>query len=189
MENNTYSTLKEIRSQTHSWAEALDLLVTQSPGIGMLKPSNYHQILFIGCGSTYYLSLSAAAQMQICTNTISRGIPSSELLFYPYNYIVPGSGRTLLIAISRSGTTTETLLAVEKFKRSNSGDLITITNYKDSPLSQLGDINLSIPSGREESIAQTRSFSSMFVMATALTALMGNEWEHLSKNGRADGIG
>jgi glucosamine--fructose-6-phosphate aminotransferase (isomerizing) len=77
----------------------------------------------------------------------------------------------LLVAISRSGTTTETVKAVEKFKKEKRGDVIVISNY-DEVLSRFGDVNIIIPSGQEESVAQTRSFASMFVAVTAMCARM-----------------
>jgi glucosamine--fructose-6-phosphate aminotransferase (isomerizing) len=77
----------------------------------------------------------------------------------------------LLVAISRSGTTTETVRAVEKFKKEKRGDVIVISNY-DEVLSQFGDVNIIIPNGQEESVAQTRSFASMFVAVTAMCARM-----------------
>jgi glucosamine--fructose-6-phosphate aminotransferase (isomerizing) len=76
-----------------------------------------------------------------------------------------------LVAVSRSGTTTETVKAVEKFKKENRGDVFVISNY-DEILSSFGNMNIIIPSGQEESVAQTRSFASMFVAATAMCARM-----------------
>jgi glucosamine--fructose-6-phosphate aminotransferase (isomerizing) len=61
--------------------------------------------------------------------------------------------------------------AVEKFKKENRGDVIVISNY-DEVLSQFGDVNIIIPAGQEESVAQTRSFASMFVAVTAMCARM-----------------
>jgi glucosamine--fructose-6-phosphate aminotransferase (isomerizing) len=77
----------------------------------------------------------------------------------------------LLVAISRSGTTTETVKAVEKFKAEQRGDVVVISNY-DEILSRLADVNIVISKGQEESVAQTRSFASMYVAATAFCAKM-----------------
>jgi glucosamine--fructose-6-phosphate aminotransferase (isomerizing) len=77
----------------------------------------------------------------------------------------------LLVAISRSGTTTETVKAVEKFKAEKRGEVVVISNY-DEVLSQLADVNIVVDKGQEESVAQTRSFASMYVAATAFCARM-----------------
>ena len=81
----------------------------------------------------------------------------------------------MLIAISRSGSTTETLTAVRDFKKSNRGDVISITNYPDSPLVSESDIAISISSGQEISIAQTKSFASMLVAVNAVAYLLKRE--------------
>jgi glucosamine--fructose-6-phosphate aminotransferase (isomerizing) len=51
-----------------------------------------------------------------------------------------------------------------------------ITNYSDTPLVALGDLAIVIPEGQEQSVAQTRSFASMYVASTALaTVIAGRE--------------
>jgi glucosamine--fructose-6-phosphate aminotransferase (isomerizing) len=81
------------------------------------------------------------------------------------------SAHILLVALSRSGTTTETVKAVEKIKAEQHCDVVVISNYGEA-LSLLGDVNIVIPSGQEESVAQTRSFASMYVAVTALCVCM-----------------
>jgi len=79
------------------------------------------------------------------------------------------------VAISRSATTSETIAATRQFKSRNLGGVLVVTNYSDTPLAELGDITIVIPAGQEQSVAQTRSFASMYVATTALTAtLAGN---------------
>jgi glucosamine--fructose-6-phosphate aminotransferase (isomerizing) len=67
---------------------------------------------------------------------------------------------------------------VEKFKAGKHGDVLVISNY-DEALSRLADINIVIPKGQEESVAQTRSFASMYVAATAFCARMAGRWDLL----------
>ncbi len=40
----------------------------------------YEQVIFTGCGSTYYLSLAAAALYQELTGRTARAVPAGELL-------------------------------------------------------------------------------------------------------------
>ena len=160
-------TRDEILSQTEAWEQAL-----QVTPLAVLPPaSDFQQVVFTGCGSTYYLSLSAAALYQELTGRPARAVPAGELLLNP-QIVMPASGpRQLLVAISRSGTTTETVKAVEKFKASRVGQVIVISNY-DTALAHLADVAIIIPKGSEESVAQTRSFASMYVAAVALCARM-----------------
>lgn len=162
MEHYTY---QEIKSQTEAWAQALD--VTRSASLP--KAADYEQVVFTGCGSTYYLSLAAAALYQELTGCPARAVPGSELLLNTPTVLT--SAKTLLVSISRSGTTTETVKAAQKFKDEQRGDVVVISNY-DEVLSHSADFNLLIDKGQEESVAQTRSFASMFVAASAFCARM-----------------
>ena len=160
-----FATYREIKSQTQAWTQALELSRTAP----LPKAQQYAQVLFTGCGSTYYLSLAAAALYQQLTGQIARAVPGGELLLNTET--ISTNQKTLLVAISRSGTTTETVKAVEKFKASKRGEVLVISNY-DEILSRLADVNIVIPKGQEEFVAQTRSFASMYVAACAVTARM-----------------
>jgi len=109
-----------------------------------------------------------AALFQQLTGKAARAVPGSELLLNS-STVLEKDAPTLLVAISRSGTTSETLRAVEQFKRSKRGEVIAISNY-DSDLAALGDLTILLPAGQEKSVAQTRSFASMYVAVAALSA-------------------
>ncbi len=161
----TYCTYDEIKSQTQAWSQALELVSRAC----LPHAEDYSQVIFTGCGSTYYLSLAAAANYQELTGRSARAVPGGELWLDPQVYLA--AGRTLLIAVSRSGTTTETLQAVKEFLGERGGDVLVISNYHEA-LTQLGDTQIIIEQGQEKSVAQTRSFTSMLVAATALCARM-----------------
>jgi glucosamine--fructose-6-phosphate aminotransferase (isomerizing) len=196
----------EILSQPEAWAAALNLLAGQRRAILDLEAvSRFDQILFTGCGSTYYLSLAAAALTQELTGCSCRAFPASELWFYPQSsyvgrianptYQISRTGnpifqigrtrkpiyqisrsasptdKTLLVAISRSGETTETLRACEAFLADKRGALVTLSCYGDMPLAKMGSLNLVFPSGQERSVAQTRAFSTLYLSSVALACL------------------
>jgi glutamine---fructose-6-phosphate transaminase (isomerizing) len=170
------STYKEIMAQPEAWAQALEVVHLRRHELEALLSHDYDQVLFTGCGSTFYLSLAAAALFQEMTGRMARAVPGSELLLNPQTVLAgQGTGKTLLVAISRSGSTTETIRSVEQFKLHKYGPVIAITNYGDQPLAKLADLALVIEKGQEESIAQTRSFASMYVAATALAALASGD--------------
>jgi glutamine---fructose-6-phosphate transaminase (isomerizing) len=161
----TYQTYNEIKRQTQAWAQALE----RASAASLPNAGDYDQVIFTGCGSTYYLSLAAAVLYQELTGRSARAIPGGELLLNSQTVLT--NQKTLLVAVSRSGTTTETVLAVEKFKKAKHGEVVVITNY-DEVLSQYADVNILIDKGQEESIAQTRSFASMYVASAAFGARM-----------------
>jgi len=169
MSYENYHTLAEIKSQTTAWQAAL----AHVKDTDLPLATNYEHVVFTGCGSTYYLSLSAAALYQTLTARPASATPGGELLLNPRTTLT--NGRTLLVAISRSGTTTETVKAVERFQEQGRGDVAIITNSPAAPLTEQADIAIVIPEGQEESVAQTRSFASMFVAATAFSLRMADK--------------
>ena len=182
----------EILSQPEAWAEALEVVGKCQGGLKNIFGTDYDQILFTGCGSTHYLSLAAAALFQEMTGKIARAVPGGELLLNPENFvgrIGNPTGKTLLVAVSRSGSTTETVRAVEQFKKQNLGPVVAITNYSDQPLAGLADVPVVIEKGQEESVAQTRSFASMYVAATAMTMLAAGREDLRASMRRLPGIG
>ncbi len=176
-------TYDEIISQPEAWAQALEVVQSARLSLESLLRTGYDQVLFTGCGSTYYLSLAGAALFQEITHHTARAVPGGELLLNPA--IVQQDGKafdkTLLIAISRSGSTTETVRAVEQFKRQSSSPVIAVTNYPDPPLARLADVALVIDKGQEHSVAQTRSFASMYVAAVSLAQLASGD-KHAHKD-------
>jgi glucosamine--fructose-6-phosphate aminotransferase (isomerizing) len=162
------ATLDEILSQTQAWQEAIRAVSDAHIQIGKLPWDSYSQILFIGCGSTFYLSMSAAATFQSITGKTCRAFPSSELMLFPSSVYPRQAKNILLVAVSRSGTTTETVMAAQAHLQTGYGDLITVSNHEESALASMGRINITIPGGKECSVAQTRSFASMYVACLAL---------------------
>lgn len=171
MERGTH-TFDEITTQPDAWAQASEIVELEHDNLSRLLHDQYDQVLFTGCGSTYYLSLSAAALFQQLTGRFARAVPGGELVLNPDITLGRDQSRkTLLVAVSRSGATTETIRAVDQFRQQQRGPVIVITNYGDQPLAALADVALVIDKGQEHSIAQTRSFASMYVAGTALAAL------------------
>ncbi len=185
------ATYHEITHQTEAWAEALAVVVGQRSALAKLWSAGaYDQVIFTGCGSTYYLATAAAALWNTLIDVPARAAPAGELYLYPRATYGPGTGRrTLLVAVSRSGTTSETIAAAKQFKASDRGQVIVVTNYGATPLAELGDITICIPAGQEESVAQTRSFASMYVATTALTAALAGAETLLSEMAGLPAVG
>ena len=174
-----FHTLSEIRSQPEAWAEALQVVRSRATDLFQLSTGSIQQVIFTGCGSTYYLSLAGAAVFQQLTGRTARAVPASELLMNQQT--IQTSGPTLLVAVSRSGSTSETIKAVERFRQENRGSVLTITNYGDAPLAGLGDVTLVIPAGQEQSVAQTRSFASLYLATAAFAAVAAEQTELLKQ--------
>jgi glucosamine--fructose-6-phosphate aminotransferase (isomerizing) len=182
-------TYEEIVSQPKAWEQALALTRLQGESIRQLwKPQPQGRLIFSGCGSTYYLSLALAALFQELTGLGARAVPAGELFLYPSSAYEAHMSH-ILVAVSRSGTTSETTAAVKRFREAGRGSVIVITNYAESPLAAMGDLVIAIPAGQEKSVAQTRSFASMYVAGVALSVLAAGRKDLLEAMNALPGLG
>jgi glucosamine--fructose-6-phosphate aminotransferase (isomerizing) len=164
------STRAEILSQPTVWASVLDVFKAQAAAIrALLDSQRFERVIFTGCGSTHYLSMTAAALFQSLTDIPAQARPASEIVLFPDLVLAP-KVKTLLVAVSRSGTTTETVEAARLFRARMNSPVITITCDSNSKLAQISDLVLAAEAAQEESVAQTRSFTSMLLIAQALAA-------------------
>jgi glucosamine--fructose-6-phosphate aminotransferase (isomerizing) len=178
---NGVHTLQEIRTQPDAWAAILDAAREGAQSWGTFFAQRAGDLtLFFGCGSTYYLSLTAASVFQTLAGRAARGVPAAELFLFPETW-VPGDRAVCGIAVSRSGTTTETIRAADYLTETYNAQIAAVTCYNDTPLGERSSITLVSPKGYEESVAQTRSFSSMLVGSIALAALAGGQVEYVDK--------
>lgn len=152
------ATVEEIRSQPQVWSTVLGDLAEQD--LATLRPDSRGSIVFTGCGSTYYLALWAARRCRELTGAPCTAVPASELVVAPALFL--GDTPPLLVVISRSGETTESVRAAERLRGGGSAVLV-ITCYPESSLVQLADVSLVAPAAQEESVAQTRTFTSMML--------------------------
>jgi glucosamine--fructose-6-phosphate aminotransferase (isomerizing) len=175
-------TWTEITGQPEAWRATLKVFTADRTALDdFLAQTDFTQILVVGCGSTHYLAQTAAAILTRRTRTPAYAFPSSGLWLFPDT---APSDRTLLLAISRSGTTTETLRALERFRETHGGSVLAITCYPESPLVQQADFALVTPAGQERSVAQTRSFTNMLLLTQALVATLAHDegmLEHLQR--------
>ena len=172
MKEDSY-TWQEIISQPQTWRFTSEEFDKNKDSLSaFLESVEYKQILVIGCGSTYYLSQSVARTIAHYTGNPALAAPSSDLYFFPEMTAPEG---TLLIAISRSGTTTETLWAMERFRKQIGGPVVMITCNPDKNLTKLADFVLVAPDAQELSIAQTRSFTSMLLLSQGLVSVLARD--------------
>lgn len=178
-------TWQEIVSQPQTWRATLDLFTRDKAALeGFLSQADFDQILIVGCGSTHYLAQAAAAILAHCTGIPACGLPSSELWLFPSLHPI---AQALLLAVSRSGATTETLRALERFQDIKTGPAVAITCCPESPLARQADFVLVAREGQEQSIAQTRSFTSMLLLTQALTAVLASDEGMLERLHRLPG--
>jgi glucosamine--fructose-6-phosphate aminotransferase (isomerizing) len=160
----------EIMSQPDTLVEAERIFAAQiAEAEAIWRAADYDELIVTGCGSTYYVSLAAAATFQRLTGVAARAYPASQIALMPEQTLRP-TARPMLLAISRSGSTTETVAAIRKFRAHKQGAVMAITCDSTSPLAKETDLAFNIDAAQETSVAQTRTFSSMLLVAQALSA-------------------
>jgi glutamine---fructose-6-phosphate transaminase (isomerizing) len=161
-------TYADIYSQPAAWAKALAIFQAQAPSLSALwQAGNFERVLLTGCGSTYYLAQIGAALIQELSGVPAQAISATELLLFP-QIMLPSALETLFVTVSRSGTTRETVQAEQLFRKYSRGHTLAITCHSESVLAQAAATIWAVDAARETSRVQTRSFSSMAVLLTAL---------------------
>jgi len=179
MGDSNKHTWQEIISQPQVWQATLETFDAGRAALQeFLERGSFAQAVAVGCGSTHYLAQATATTLTRRANLPTRPLPSSELWLFPSTV---SADHTLLIAISRSGTTTETLRALESFQAANGGQTLTVTCYPQSPLAKQSHFALVAPEAQEQSVAQTRSFTSMLLLTQALAATLAGDEEMLQR--------
>jgi glucosamine--fructose-6-phosphate aminotransferase (isomerizing) len=158
-EPGAYS-LAEILSQAQYWETCLaELAHSKILKEAEARFGHSEEWLFVGCGSSYYVALAAAATMKSVTGRRARAIPASEMLLYPE--LVFSSAPCVPVLISRSGQTSEVLKAAELL---NARDIpsLAISCTRGQLLEKLATATITIPAD-ERSTVMTRSFTSMLL--------------------------
>lgn len=162
--------LAEILSQPHCWSNCLKELEST----GNLEEiaerfAGADEWIFIGCGSSYYIGLVAAASWSALTGLRARAIPASDLLLFP-DLLLAGSENYAPVLISRSGRTSEVLKAAGFLEGTKKISTLAVTCTSDQPLEQLAGSTLALLPADEESTVMTRSFTSMLLALQYLAA-------------------
>jgi fructoselysine-6-P-deglycase FrlB-like protein len=135
-------TLDEITSQPDCWARVLRELPEHAPAL----PAAGERVAVIGCGTSLFMAQCYARLREDAGQGLTDVFAASEArLDRPYDRVV---------AMTRSGTTTEILTALEGTRPGTR--VTTITAVADAPASALSDDVVCLPYADERSVVQTR---------------------------------
>lgn len=172
--NNDYATLNEILSQPEAWHDALDEITRRYDELrAFFEQHQPDQLLFVGCGSPFFMSRSAASLARAITRLDSQAHPASDFWLYP-EQTFSAQRNSMMVVISRSGETTETLKAIEGYQAHGRDAIVAITCYDESPLARTIQPVLLAKAAHEVGLAQTRSFTSMYLLAQGLLHAFAN---------------
>ncbi|MFI1158723.1 SIS domain-containing protein [Streptomyces sioyaensis] len=153
---------QELHSQPETWREAARLGAAAGP-----LPEAGQRVAVIGCGTSWFMAQSYAALREAAGQGVTDPFAASEA------FLGGDRGYDAVVAITRSGTTTEVLRVLDAVK----GRIPTVTIIGDpeTPAVALSDRTVALPFADEKSVVQTR------FATTALTLLRAHLGEDVSR--------
>ena len=147
-------------------------------------------LAFIGCGSSLCQCRSAEMSAKIRMGIPAVSIAGGDLMLnYPhYKKMLKGA---MLVAPTRSGSTSEVAVSVKKIKRDMKEPCICICARHGLELEEIADLTLVIPWAFDKSVCQTRSVTNIYAADLCLVAAMAGdgdlfkEIKHAIRNGPA----
>jgi fructoselysine-6-P-deglycase FrlB-like protein len=143
----------ELASQPSVWRQAQAL----KDELRSKLPADGARVGILGCGTSLYMAQAVAIYRE------RRGAGQTDA--FPGSEMPTGRGWDNAIAISRSGTTTEIIDAVQALPSGT--DVLGLIGEAGSPLGEVITTELDLPFADEQSVVQTR------FATTVLTLLLG----------------
>ena len=126
------------------------------------------QVKFLGCGSAYYAGQMGAVLVEELARIPSDAEPASEFRYR--NPVVDPD--TLYVAVSQSGETLDTLVAVQELRRKG-GQVIGAVNVVGSAIGRECGTGVFLHAGPEIAVASTKALTNMAASFAMLALLLG----------------
>lgn len=167
--------LKEIHEQPAVLRRILRQYVKGDGEIVFEQASFLHEkplpqrIVMIACGTSYHAALTARYWLERYLK-----IPVEVDIASEYRYRDPVIGQhTLLVALSQSGETADTLEVLRMFKRHTPGnDALALCNVPSSSLAREADGLIELFAGPEIGVASTKAYMAQLAVLALLTLFM-----------------
>ncbi|MDA8014505.1 MAG: glutamine--fructose-6-phosphate transaminase (isomerizing) [Gammaproteobacteria bacterium] len=170
--------LKEIYQQGAAIASTLEGRITGSrlleecfgAGAGEIF-DRAKSVRILACGTSYHAGLAASYWLE------RRGVPcraeiASEFRSRPH----AAPGDCLVVTLSQSGETIDTLAALQVAREHGFGPALTICNSPDSALVRESDLALLTHAGPEIGVASTKAFTTQLVALRLLAIALGRRF-------------
>jgi len=138
--------------------------------------SGVRRVLILACGTSHHAGLVARVWMESVAQLPCQVEIASE---YRYRQSVSEPG-TLVIAISQSGETADTLAAIEHAKRQGLEHTLAICNVPESSLIRACRLRFLTRAGPEIGVASTKAFTTQLAALFLLTLTLGRHQQRLS---------
>jgi glucosamine--fructose-6-phosphate aminotransferase (isomerizing) len=126
------------------------------------------QVKFLGCGSAYYAGQMGAVLVEELARIPSDAEPASEFRYR--NPVVDPD--TLYVAVSQSGETLDTLVAVQELRRKG-GQVIGAVNVVGSAIGRECGHGVFLHAGPEIAVCSTKALTNMAATFAMLALLLG----------------
>jgi glucosamine--fructose-6-phosphate aminotransferase (isomerizing) len=126
------------------------------------------RVKILGCGSAYYVGQMGASLMEELARIPADAEAASEFRYR--NPVVEPD--TLYVAVSQSGETIDTLLAVQEIRRKG-GRVIGLVNVVGSAIARECDGGIYLHAGPEVAVASTKALTNMFLGFALLALQLG----------------
>ena len=166
--------LKEIYEQPKAIA---DTLIGRSEGLDLkIKFKKFEKIVIIACGTAYNAGLVGKYAIEKWGQ-----IPVDVELASEYRYREPSlNKKTLVIPISQSGETMDTLMAL-RYAKSKGATIFSVCNTNGSTIGRESDSVLYTYAGPEIAVASTKAFATQLIAMYLIALEIGKQLGHLSK--------
>jgi glutamine---fructose-6-phosphate transaminase (isomerizing) len=162
--------LKEVHEQVQTIKDSLRTLPIYYE-LFASKIVEADRLFIVGCGTAYHAGLVASLALAKLAGIDARVVIASEFSEEALDLVNEG---TVLLAVSQSGETMDTLNAVRDAK-SKGATILSVTNVLGSTLMRLSDVYIGQNSGPEIGVAATKSFTSQVVILLKLAATVGRK--------------
>ena len=168
--------LKEIYEQPVAIANTLEgrisdkKLIEESFGVNAKEIfDGVEGVHIVACGTSYHAGLVGKYWLESIAKT-----PCSVEIASEFRYRKPMVRRnSLVVTLSQSGETADTLAALEEAKRLGFGRSLAICNVPESSLVRASDLCLMTRAGPEIGVASTKAFTTQLVSMMLLVVALG----------------
>ncbi len=130
--------------------------------------SKIEAVQIIACGTSYHAGMVARYWIESLAK-----LPCTVEIASEFRYRKPLSNpKALVITLSQSGETADTLAALEETKRLGFGPSLCICNVPESSLVRASDLVLMTHAGPEIGVASTKAFTTQLLSLLLLTVIL-----------------
>ena len=161
--------LKEIHEQDRALGETIrEKIENDRSATEELALRPYEHIYLISCGTAFHASLTAEYLWERFLDVPIQAMIASEFRMRSPHL----SGRSLVIAVSQSGETIDTLMALRRAKEAGA-QVIALVNNEQSTIDREADASVYTRAGIEIGVAATKTFTAQLAALGMLGLQLG----------------